>query len=661
MTSIRQPVLTGPERALQRLWDYIARRALVLGLALAMLAIAVIGIGGIAASVVVAERIQGSGSAINIAGSLRMRSHRMGSQALADALERATSHEALLHAIEQFEATLAAPALTATMARQPDSDYAATYRIVRRDWSEQLKPMLLQQTLPGAAAPDPGRYNLLLARIDAFVADINTMVAQLEADTEAKIQQMRTLLVVVLALFIIMLLVSYHVVRRKVLAPLAGLLEQARHIAGGDFSVRIRRPARDELGQLGRAFNTMAAELSRLYADLERRVAEKTAELSRSNQSLQLLYNAISRLHKAPLSPQVYAETLEEIEQVLGLTASQACLVTQHGGMASILASSMSVCQARTQRDCEHCIATLGDADTLQYRRLGPHEHLLLPLRDSEGLYGVLRLALPPGRRLEDWQEQLVEALSRHIGIALGISHQMEQDRLLALQEERSVIARELHDSIAQSLSYMKIQASLLQSALADPERRAEAQTILRDLRQGITAAYRQLRELLTTFRLKMEGDFVELIRRAVDEFTGRGGASFELEVQLDGCRLTPNQEIHSLHIVREALYNVLRHAQAHRVWVRVLHDEGWVRVSVEDDGIGLQIDPDASWGAGKPHYGLSIMRERAESLHGRLTIENRPQGGTRIDLSFPVMADAGEGVEQAHGPTLPGVHAQTS
>ncbi len=646
---------------MQRIWDYIARRALVLGLALAMLAIAVIGIGGIAASVVVAQQIQGSGSAINIAGSLRMRSHRMGSQALADALERATSHEALLHAIEQFEATLAAPPLTATVARQPDSDYAATYRLVLRDWNGQLKPMLLQQTLPNAQAPDPRRYSLLLGRIDAFVADINTMVAQLEADTEAKIEQMRTLLAVVLVLFVIMLLVSYHVVRRNVLAPLAGLLEQARRIAGGDFSVRIHRPARDELGQLGRAFNTMAAELSRLYADLERRVAEKTAELSRSNQSLQLLYNAISRLHKAPLSPQVYAETLKEIEQVLGLTASQACLVTQHGGAASILASSLSVCQARTQRDCAHCLATLGDTDTLQYRRLGAYEHLLLPLRDSEGLYGVLRLALPPGRRLEDWQEQLVEALSRHIGIALGISHQMEQDRLLALQEERSVIARELHDSIAQSLSYMKIQASLLQSALADPERQGEAQTILRDLRQGITAAYRQLRELLTTFRLKMQGDFVELLQRTVDEFTGRGGASIELEIHLEGCRLTPNQEIHSLHIVREALYNVLRHAQAHRVWVRVQHDEGWVRVSVEDDGVGLPSETDASWASAKPHYGLSIMRERAESLRGRLAIESRPHGGTRIDLSFPVAADAGEGIAVSHGPAHSALYAGTS
>lgn len=649
---------------MQRIWDYITGRALVLGLALAMLAITVIGIGGIAASVVVAERIQGSGSAINIAGSLRMRSHRMGSQVLADAVNGVTSPEALMLAIEQFEATLVAPALRATMARQPESDYAATYRLVLRDWNEHLKPMLMQETVRGTHTHEPARYNAILTRIDAFVADINTMVAQLEADTEAKISRMRTLLAVVLALFVVVLLVSYYVVRRNVLAPLAELLVQAQRIAGGDFSARIHSPGRDELGQLGRAFNTMTTELSRLYADLERRVAEKTAALSRSNQSLQLLYNAISRLHTAPLSPRVYEDTLAEIEQVLGLTASQACLVPKHGSAATILASNMSVCSSRVQADCDRCVASLEGADGWRYCQQNDCSHLLLPLRDSEGLYGVLRLALPAGRRLEDWQERLVEALSRHIGIALGISHQMEQERLLALQEERSVIARELHDSIAQSLSYMKIQASLLQAALADPERRAEAQSILRDLRRGITAAYRQLRELLTTFRLKMEGDFIDLIERAVDEFAGRGGASIELEARLDGCRLTPNQEIHSLQIVREALYNVLRHAHAHRVWVRVLHDHGWVRVSVEDDGIGLPAGPGSSPAAGtsgRPHYGLNIMRERAESLRGRLTIENRPQGGTRIDLRFPVAAGAGDGVGMRHGVAHPALQEQSS
>jgi two-component system nitrate/nitrite sensor histidine kinase NarX len=262
--------------------------------------------------------------------------------------------------------------------------------------------------------------------------------------------------------------------------------------------------------------------------------------------------------------------------------------------------------------------------------------HVLnLPLRDKDGTYGVMRLSLPRGRYLEPWQEQLLEALTRHIGIALGMSRKNEQERLLALQEERSTIARELHDSIAQSLSYMKIQASLLQPVLSDPARREQAETVLRDLREGINAAYRQLRELLSTFRLKMESDFMSLLSAAVEEYSSRGGLPIHLDTRLAGCQLTPNQEIHTLQIVREALSNVLRHAQASQAWVRVVHDaDGEVEACVEDDGIGVGRETQEI-AADNFHYGLTIMQERAQGLHGRLEVGARPDGGTCVTLRF--------------------------
>jgi two-component system nitrate/nitrite sensor histidine kinase NarX len=328
----------------------------------------------------------------------------------------------------------------------------------------------------------------------------------------------------------------------------------------------------DELGQLGRAFNFMAEQLARDYQELEQRVAEKTEELTRSNQSLGLLYHAIASLHHAPLAPETYRIMLGEIEQVLHISGSMACLLPKHGGPATLLASTMEGCQDRSEGDCPRCLNQIAPNSDWGYTNHGDHTLLTIPLQDNAGIYGVLRLALPLDRQLANWQTRLLEALTRHIGIALGISHKTEQDRLLALQEERSIIARELHDSIAQSLSYMKIQASLLQPVLADPTHRHEAETTLHDLRDGISEAYRQLRELLATFRLKMEGDFRTLLTGAVDEYASRSGIRIILETQLAGCHLTPNQEIHCLQIVREALTNVVRHAQASQAWVRIEH-----------------------------------------------------------------------------------------
>ncbi len=612
-------------------WNAVFGRSILFSLALSLIALTGIGVGGMAASVIVAERVQGSGSAINVAGSLRMQSHRMGSMVLSDAENEVVERHYLHAGISRFEASLINKDLLQAIERQPDSDFARRYESVQESWQTMLKPLLLESALTSADSPQArSRHNALLRAIDGFVDDIDLMVSQLEADTEQRIRNLRTVLGVALALTVLVMLAAMYLVRRSVLAPLTDLLDSASRIARGDFLARARHTGEDELGQVGRAFNFMAEELSRNYQELEQRVAQKTEELTRSNQSLGLLYQAIANLHNAPLAPETYRVMLQEIEQVLNIDGSMACLLPKHGGPAILLASTMEGCPERGEGDCPHCLNDPATVTVWRYSDQGDHQLLTIPLQDKEGIYGILRLALSPGRRLAAWQTRLLEALTRHIGIALGISHKTEQQRLLALQEERSIIARELHDSIAQSLSYMKIQASLLQPVLADPTHRQEAETTLRDLRDGITEAYRQLRELLATFRLKMEGDFRTLLSSAVDEYASRGGLKINLEVNLAGCHLSPNQEIHSLQIVREALANVNRHARAGQAWVCVKHTGGGeVAVSIEDDGIGI--------GTGKSsfQYGLAIMRERAQGLNGQISIENRPQGGTRVGLRF--------------------------
>ncbi len=621
---------------MQKIWNAFFERSIMLGLALSLVAITAIGVGGMAVSVIVAERVQGSGSAINVAGSLRMQSHRMGSMVLSDAENDVADHSYLLAAISRFEVSLANKDLLQAIERQPESDFAQRYQSVQQTWQTQLKPHLLEAALANTNALESiARHNQLLRSIDRFVDDIDLMVSQLEADTEQRIRRLRTVLGVALVLTVLVMLGAMYIVRRSVLAPLADLLNSATRIARGDFQARSRHTGEDELGQVGHAFNSMAEELSRNYQELEQRVAQKTLELTRSNQSLGLLYHAIANLHHAPLAPETYRVMLVEIEQVLDLSGSMACLLPKHGGPATLLASTLATCPERGDGagDCPRCLNRLDPHAPWGDIVHGDRRLLTIPLQDNEGVYGMLRLSLPVERQLVAWQTRLLEALTRHIGIALGISHKTEQERLLALQEERSIIARELHDSIAQSLSYMKIQASLLQPVLADPARRQEAETTLHDLRDGITEAYRQLRELLSTFRLKMEGDFRTLLTGAVDEYASRGGIKISLETNLAGCHLSPNQEIHSLQIVREALSNVLRHAQASQAWVRVIHHggAGEVLASIEDDGIGIASPSDAH------HYGMSIMRERALGLHGQIAIAPRPQGGSIVTLRFPV------------------------
>ena len=608
----------------------LVRRSIMLLVSVAMLALTLISLAGMSASVLVVESTRGSASAINVAGSLRRYTHRVANLIAVDALNGRVESERVAVAVREFETQLEHPALLRFIDREPGELFAATYRGVQASWEVSLKPRIA--ALGSQSSPPPvEQVEALLHEVDAFVEQLNTLVAVLERDTEQRIHDLRFILAVAMAVIVFVVLVALFMLHRALLTPLRGLLDAARRIAGGDFGVRVGYTGEDELGRVGGAFNRMADELARHYHTLEQRVADKTAELQRSNRTLELLYHAIARLYQTPTAAEAYEATLRDIDRVAGLDGSFVCIEPRHGGPATVIASSMGPCPDRAQRGeaaCEACrAASQGDALALHNPAL-----LRFPLRDREHHYGMLRLSLPDGGRLEDWQRQLVEALSRHIGMALGASRRSDQERLLALQEERSVIARELHDSLAQALSYMKIQVSLLQAVVADPARKAEAEPILADLREGINAAYRQLRELLVSFRLGLSGDLATLLEDAVREYGSRGGVEVALEVGLGNCALSANQEVNVLQIAREALSNMVRHARARRARVALQGSaDGSVTLTIEDDGVGIGEPPADAHN----HHGLAIMRERARSMGGSIAFAADAAGGTCVRVLF--------------------------
>jgi two-component system nitrate/nitrite sensor histidine kinase NarX len=489
----------------------------------------------------------------------------------------------------------------------------------------QIKPGL-------AVSPTPVANAAVLDQIPDFVTRINVLVKQIEDAAEAKILVMRVILGAAVIATLLVVALSIFLVNNILVHPLRGLLDLTDQIGHGNLAARTDLGGEDEIGRLGQAFNHMAEDLSKLYQNLEARVEEKTAELTIANRSLELLYHSITRLYNGPVAPDTYAILLKDLENVLGVGHGLACLVEAGAPRSRVIASTLhpergdvDVCGLMSCAECQAhsslAVLPLGDG-----RRV-----LSMPLHDTGNHYGVLQLEMPPGKELAQWQTQLLEALSRHIGIAIGTARRTEQSRRLSLLEERAALARELHDSLAQSLAYMKIQVSRLKPVVADPQRADEAREVLEELREGLNSAYRQLRELLTTFRLRIEGEgLASALETTVTEFAGRGGIPITLDVHLAGCVLTPNEEIHALQIVREALSNVLNHAKARQAQVRVnCESDGSVLATVTDDGIGIQ------QAASTHHYGMTIMEERARNLGGQLVVENLPANGTRVSLHF--------------------------
>jgi len=236
--------------------------------------------------------------------------------------------------------------------------------------------------------------------------------------------------------------------------------------------------------------------------------------------------------------------------------------------------------------------------------------------------------------------ENHIRLLGDHSDLLASMIHisQFFKHKLRNVQyEERATIARELHDSIAQSLSYLKIQASRLQSMINSDKNPQSTNLVqidlaVQELRESISIAYRHLRELLTTFRLTMDGNsFARAIEDSIKEFEKRCSIVFELDNRLPDGVLSVAEEMQLLHIMREALSNVVRHSHAQYTKITLLSDDiGIISMSVEDDGIGL-----GPTGDRENHHGLIIMQERTRSIGGTMELEERKEKGTCLTISF--------------------------
>ena len=362
-------------------------------------AITVLAVASMSTSWMVAETTQGSGQAINLAGSLRMQSWRMASiyQRLLQN-DRPEYRENLEQAVSRFESDLKAGPILAVLPDDETAPLRQVYREVEGRWRTQIKPALIK--LPAASASTVAD-GAVLDKIPEFVARINDLVKQIEEAAEAKIMVMRVILGASVIATLLVVILSIYLVYNILVRPLRGLLELADQIGQGNLAVRTDLAGEDEIGRLGQAFNHMAEDLSRLYQNLEARVEEKTAELTIANRSLELLYHSIARLYSGPVAPDTYAILLKDLENVLGVGHGMACLVESGEAHARVIASTL-----QPQRgDIDMC-GLMSCAECLAHQELAVHplqdgrRVLSLPLKDTERHYGVLQLEMPRGREL---------------------------------------------------------------------------------------------------------------------------------------------------------------------------------------------------------------------------------------------------------------------
>lgn len=286
--------------------------------------------------------------------------------------------------------------------------------------------------------------------------------------------------------------------------------------------------------------------------------------------------------------------------------------------------------EIKLTRDLKPCVARTGQPFFGECRSM-----VVVPLEHNGRLLGAYNLYMKEDRPIPEEVSLLFRSISEHLAMAVENTRLMRENLRMTLMSERQMMANEVHDSLAQTMAYMKMRIELLREALLQYES-GKALKYSGDIQQALDEAYASLRELLTQFRNRMDPLGLEhALKEHAAAYFDRTGVRLEFENRIPDLNLTVDQEVQVFHIVQEALSNVARHAGARHAWLTLEVADGQYAFTVEDDGRGVFVmgaQPDL-----RHHFGISIMSERAQRLGGNIEIANRPQGGARLRLLVPI------------------------
>jgi signal transduction histidine kinase len=263
--------------------------------------------------------------------------------------------------------------------------------------------------------------------------------------------------------------------------------------------------------------------------------------------------------------------------------------------------------------------------------------HASVPLKSKDRVLGIITMASKGRRPFSPQEVTILTAIGQQIGVAIENARLYEQVQSVATLEERDRLGRELHDGLAQVLSYVQFKSNALERLLSSGHV-AQAQVELQEIQEVAREACRDTRESILGLRTTVTPGvgLLPALTEYLHRFSQQSGIRARLVMGDDAIvEFAPGDEIQLLRIIQEALTNVRKHSQASRAWVRFEADEAGIVITVEDDGRGF--DPSPIGQDGQEHFGLQTMRERAESAGGVLQISTQPGQGTRLTVQLPL------------------------
>ncbi|MDC7709929.1 type IV pili methyl-accepting chemotaxis transducer N-terminal domain-containing protein [Vogesella indigofera] len=602
----------------------------------------VLAMTSIGYTLVLSWKLEGGAAAINDAGSLRMRSYRVALLVSEGADAAQVQQEAA-----QFNDTMARlrkgdPARPLFL---PDNaEVRSQAAEIARYWQHEMLPKMAQVQL------DPQR-NTTRVDLGAFVNRIDKLVRLVEEDNARNTTLLRFFQMMLMAMAIIGAITMMYLMFLLIIRPLNELGEAIVQVRDGELATRVPVVGNDEFAILSAGFNQMAGRLQELYATLEDKVRDKTRSLDEKNRQLTTLYGVTTYLHESHDLNTMCKGFIERLIQLTNADAASVRIVDSKRGKLEPVAQIGLPDGMIHTHDCAHidscyCGAAVDQPSSVirlfrelpqkeqkHCERAGFRSVSIFHIRVNQQNVGIFTLYFRDDTRLSAQEQFLIETLGSHLGVAIENLRLAARDRQFAVSEERNLMAQGLHDSIAQSLSFLNLQVQMLESALGDTQDE-QARENLAFIKTGVQECYEDVRELLLNFRTRIsKEDFPDAVNTLLKRFEQQARVLTQYQLRGNGLPLNPEQQLQVIFILQEALSNVRKHAQAHRVDIDIdNHDDFVMRIS--DDGCGF----DAAVLAARQarHVGMSIMQERASRINARIQIENRDGGGTTVTLTLP-------------------------
>ncbi|MES9827150.1 MAG: histidine kinase [Candidatus Thiodiazotropha sp.] len=470
-------------------------------------------------------------------------------------------------------------------------------------------------------------------------------------------QQGRSALQVILLLSIVLTLFSLILVlirlRSQLLHPLSSLEQFVNQVCQGEPVASKGHEQTGVLSGMARDIDSLSEELTDIYEDMEVRVARQTARLAQKTTSLQVLYDVAAGINQSENLDELLLEYMGVFKRMVNARSATVHLVLQDDRVRQVGCIDL---QGRLYNEQEmlpiklcQCGIALSPGDILCSQ-----DARVCSRRNNRTMFGVNeveRVSVPmwyhgdvlgfyhlyvgkPG--IYDGREDVLDILNTigsHLGMAVAKQRSDSEARRLSIVEERTSLAHELHDSLAQTIASLRFQVRMLEETLQNDPISEKATQEAQRIHNGLDEAHDELRELINSFRAPFDQrGLVPALSKLVERFNQETGIPAFFQPDCLKTDLDTSQEMQALRVVQEALANIRKHAKAHTIRVLLrCRSPGSYLILVEDDGVGFE----GAVPQGNPgeHIGLSIMEERARRVGGELSIESEPGEGTRVEL----------------------------